>query len=372
MENGGICFFGGANTAEGFCGYLADSYEPSDDWQVYIIKAGAGTGKSTFMRRILQRVSEVYPQEESERLYCSSDPESLDGVRFPAARVAIFDGTAPHVLEPRYWGSCERIVDLGRCADASVWREQAAKMREYTDTCGSLHRRCCRFLRAAAAVREDSRLLASAFVDDDKIRRAAARIAAKELPARGQIWRETRRFVSAVTPQGVVTWYSTVWQLCPRLYAIEDEYGAVSAVFMPYMRRLIRQAGYAAVVGTCPLAPNEQVEHLLIPEIGVGFTVSAGWHKADFPVYRRLHAARFTDEESLRAHRNRLNFNRRMVRELVGEAVSASAEAKEWHDRLEACSVRAMDFAAADEMCERVCGEILQKMAARGGAPDKI
>ena len=61
---------------------------------------------------------------ETVYIHCSGDPESLDGVIAPAIRTAIVDGTAPHVLEPRYALAHERYVDLslrGRCATLTLF-----------------------------------------------------------------------------------------------------------------------------------------------------------------------------------------------------------------------------------------------------------
>ena len=36
-----------------------------------------------------------------EFMHCSSDNNSLDGVVIPAINVALLDGTAPHVVDPK-------------------------------------------------------------------------------------------------------------------------------------------------------------------------------------------------------------------------------------------------------------------------------
>lgn len=47
-----------------------------------------------------------------------------------------------------------------------------------------------------------------------------------------QSGRETRRFLSALTPEGMVCFTETLQTLCPRLYAIEDDHGAASSLLM--------------------------------------------------------------------------------------------------------------------------------------------
>jgi len=86
-------FFLGANAASGFVSHFEELYDPEGGWKCYIIKGGPGTGKSSMMRRIVERT----PGLEHEMIHCSSDPESLDGVIFPEKKICIADGTAPHV-----------------------------------------------------------------------------------------------------------------------------------------------------------------------------------------------------------------------------------------------------------------------------------
>ena len=341
-----IRFFMGANTPGGFVGYLDDLYDPADGWRAYLIKSGPGTGKSSLMRRVLEQMANR--GLEAEAIFCSSDPDSLDGVRIPALKACIVDATAPHVIEPKYWGAVEQIVNLSACMDARRLHESAPQIMEATAACSALHARCRKFLGAAASLLGDSCRIAASYTDPEKILRSAARIAAREFGGRAaQPGKETRRFLSAVTPQGLLTFHGTLQALCPRIYSLEDEHGASSRLLLEELRRRALEAGLDVISCACPLSPSDKLEHLLVPSIGVGFTTSNPWHKADFPVFRRIHAARFTDTEGLRSRRQILSFNRRAARELLNEAVSIAAEAKRVHDTMEQFHIAAMDWEGA-------------------------
>ncbi len=362
MQQPEACFFLGANTPTGFAGYMAESYQPEDGWRVFIIKGGAGCGKSTFMRRVWEQVCELHPETQAEFLFCSSDPRSLDGVRFPELKVALYDGTAPHVLEPRYWGACEVVVDLCNCADNEQLFRHADAIRAATDACAEQHRRCRQYLEAVHTLLESSRRLADRCTDHEKVQRTAKRLAARECLPTGRKGTEDRRFLSAVTPEGITVFYSTLQALCPRVYVIEDEYGAAGAHLLQELRHLALESGQHVITCACPLAPSDKIEHLLFPAQGVGFTLSNPWHCADFPVYRRIHASRFTDEDTLHQKRQRLAFNRRAARELLAEAVACAAEAKAIHDEMETYSIGATDFAAVDQRRAQVVAQILEKL----------
>ena len=104
-------FFLGALAPSGFRGWFrAAADEPHQT--PWLIKAGPGCGKSTLMRRLLAAAPPAPAGGWNERLHCSSDPGSLDGVRLPGARALFLDATAPHTLDSKYPGAAERVVCL--------------------------------------------------------------------------------------------------------------------------------------------------------------------------------------------------------------------------------------------------------------------
>ena len=91
-------FFLGANSPKGFVSLFEQLDPQNGPWHTFIIKGGPGTGKSSFLKRIAAYFGPQCPNMEV--IPCSSDPDSLDAVILPEYRVALADGTAPHVLEP--------------------------------------------------------------------------------------------------------------------------------------------------------------------------------------------------------------------------------------------------------------------------------
>ena len=343
-----IKYFLGANTAVGFVGYAEETYDADDGWRMYLIKSGPGTGKSSLMRKLYERMMAL--GVEGEVFSCSSDPSSLDGVRFPSLKMGMLDATAPHVTEPQFWGAVEQIVPLSVCMDEEKLHGEAEKIVLLTRQNRALHARVRQYIHAASAMLRENRRIAEAAVDVDKVRRLAARTARQEFGTADGDGRVTHRFLSAVTPQGVLTEYGTLQALCPRIYSIEDEDGAASRLFLEELLRHALATGADAVVCPCPLSPHDGAEHLLFPSLGVGFTTSNEAHKVDFPVYRRIHATRFTEAEAMSARRQRMSFNRRAARELLEQASATAAEAKAVHDAMEAYSIAAMDWAHAEAM----------------------
>lgn len=89
-------FFLGCPTSGGFVSLFDRLTEEHSPYKTYIIKGGPGCGKSTLMRLTAKKLSERgYPVE---LIHCASDPDSLDGVICRNRRIAVVDGTSPHVV----------------------------------------------------------------------------------------------------------------------------------------------------------------------------------------------------------------------------------------------------------------------------------
>ena len=91
-------FFAGANSGAGFQNLFREILDVEDAYDFMILKGGPGVGKNTFMREIGRTMEQA--GTAVEYLWCSGDPDSLDGVVLPELRCAVVDGTAPHGTAP--------------------------------------------------------------------------------------------------------------------------------------------------------------------------------------------------------------------------------------------------------------------------------
>lgn len=108
-------YFVASNSSEGFCSYYENAFNIENFTRIYAIKGGSGTGKATFMRTVARKAEE---RGFSVRyIYCSSDAESLDGIIIKEMKLALLDGTAPHIYEPHLIGAVDSIIDLGAFLD---------------------------------------------------------------------------------------------------------------------------------------------------------------------------------------------------------------------------------------------------------------
>ena len=91
-------FFAGANSGDGFQNLFSEIVDLEDTYDLMVLKGGPGVGKATFMREIGRSMEEA--GTPVEYLWCSGDPDSLDGVVLPELRCAVVDGTSPHGTAP--------------------------------------------------------------------------------------------------------------------------------------------------------------------------------------------------------------------------------------------------------------------------------
>ncbi|WP_174614295.1 hypothetical protein [Virgibacillus ihumii] len=98
--------FFGTNTPDGIVNEVPHLIK--DIKNVDYIKGRAGTGKSTFMKKIAKACANH--GFDTEVYHCSFDPNSLDMVLVRDLEFCIFDSTDPHEFFPNREG--ERIVDL--------------------------------------------------------------------------------------------------------------------------------------------------------------------------------------------------------------------------------------------------------------------
>ena len=223
-----ISSFMGANSPIGFCSFFEEIYNPYKNHHPYIIKGGPGTGKSTLMKKVARKAEEM--GYETELIYCSSDPDSLDGIIVKDLNISVIDGTSPHTLEPKFPGAVENIINTGDFWDKKKLSQKSDVIRSLTLENSMHHFRSARYLSAAGAINDENIRLASSFIKEEKVNSFAVRFVSREMPAKRKkaAGKRIRRFISGITPRGVVFLDSTVRAQAVRIIGIKDNYSAVS------------------------------------------------------------------------------------------------------------------------------------------------
>ena len=259
-------FFLGSCTPRGFSTFASELAEECG--AVDYIKGGSGCGKSTFLRRIADEAAarglEVW------RFLCSSDPQSLDAVVLPSLGRGWVDATAPHVLEPTLCAGREGYVDFGAFYDrAGIARVEPELRRRKREN-------AAQYPLVTACLAAADRLLdpARAMWEEPRCRRdleeLAGCLALTALRPSGRQGRVRRRFLSAVTPEGLSFCTETAAAVCGRVYVLEDSYGLAPALLQRVLEQAL-QLGQTCLVCYTPLQPDGAPAHLLVPGAGAAF-----------------------------------------------------------------------------------------------------
>lgn len=339
--------FLGANTPNGFHSLFGQLYNPYKDSRMYIIKGGPGTGKSSFMKKVAKAASSL--ALDTEQIFCSSDPDSLDGVIVPQLGLCIADGTAPHVIEPVFPGASENIINLGEFWNREKLFEKADSIRSVAIENSLYHRRSTRYLCAAGEISDDIRKTVRSCIDTEKAESFAVRFCMREAPKKkgAEPGKIRLRFLSAISPQGQVFFDSTVNSLASRVIGLADEYGAVSGILCERIAQTASKNGYDVIACPCPMNPTE-FEHIILPELSLALLTVKSCHRICVQFDRLIHARRFLTSDVLQSRKNRLHFGRKAVDELTEESIALLKKAKTTHDRLESYYIDAMDFDGLD------------------------
>ena len=346
-------FFLGANSGEGFQNLFSQITDLEDTYDLMVLKGGPGVGKNTFMREIGRAMEAA--GTPVEYLWCSGDPDSLDGVVLPDLRCAVVDGTSPHVVEPRYPAAVDRYVDLGRFYDLTAAKAAAGEVKTHTHAYQAAYVRAYRNLKAARQVELDAFAAVRRGFDADRARRRVEGILSRELRQKGeQNGRTVRRFLGSVTWQGYVWRFDSVDALCSRVYEFADSAELAGELFTQ-IRARAAERGWDTIACCAPEEP-ERIEHLLIPGLGLGFITSRPGMEYGRRPYRRVRLDAMAEQREGRA---RLRFQTRMAALLREEGIAALREAKASHDALEAVYNPYVDFDGVRTLAALEAGRLL-------------
>ena len=345
-------FFVGANSGEGFQNLFHEIADLENTYDFMVLKGGPGVGKNTFMREIGRAMEQA--GTPVEYLWCSGDPDSLDGVVLPELRCAVADGTSPHVIEPRFPAAVDRYVDLGCFYDITAAKADAGAVKSYTRAYKAAYVRAYHSLKAARQVELDAVAAVRQTFDAERADRRVRGIIQRELREKGgESGRTVRRFLGSVTHKGSVWRFDSVDALCPKLYEFADSW-ELAGEGLARLHAAAAAGGWDTVVCPSPEDLN-RIEHLLIPGLGLAFVTSRPGMDYGKKPYRRIRLDAMTETGG----KTRLRFQARMASLLREEAVAALKEAKANHDKLEAVYNPYVDFDGVRELAAIETGRLL-------------
>jgi len=344
------CCFLRTNTAQGGVTQLAQ-LAANGEHRVLYIKGGHGAAAAALLAALDELAKEKGTPAES--FWDAPGRERRCAVVLPTRNLVVVDAEAPWSLEPKLPGAGEELLSLDGCRDNATLREQRDELQQLTTQWQAQLARVAQFMKAARAIKHDMTHVASETLNLSKIERYASRFAQKHFAApNGKVGLEQRRFLTAVTGKGLLLRSSVLAETCSQAVILDDENGVAAPLLWELVRSYALGNGVDCISCPCLLDPAAAPEHLIFPQLGLACITSNLRHPIKLENAQHITAARFIEKSALHAHKNRLRFCRRAMRELLAEAYEAQAAADGFRAELDAIYADALIPGAVVEIAK--------------------
>lgn len=349
-------FFLGSNSGGGFHSFYKELIDTKEAEAVYILKGGPGSGKSSLMRRVGKCAEEK--GLPVERIFCSSDPDSLDAVILPTLKKAVVDGTAPHITEPDFPLAVEQYINLGQFADIEEIKKKKREIIETKEKYSSSFKDIYRTLACAEKIDDELFDIALGAYGVEYLKKRARGIISREIKKNGSGASFRRRFCDAISPKGLYSLLQNSDETAERIYIIDDSYG-LSHFILSQIKEACLTSEYSCTACFSPLKPTQML-HLLIPELSLAFLTSSRDVPLDFEYHRKIRLDSKTEGALDAETRAKVRKLRRLRKSFITDASQALLSAKLVHDELENLYNPHIDFDALYTFADGLCREIFE------------
>ena len=179
---------------------------------------------------------------------CSQDAASYDGVIVPKLGLALFDGTPPHILEPRFPGVVEHIINLGDYLNKKKLRLSKQEIIETLNEVSMLFERAFRYLREARVIHDDWEACYFQALNLGFLNCVAGELSYEMFhgtntsPVPGK---PTHLFAGAITPAGPIHHLQTVVGHVQRRYLLKGEPGTGKSTIIKKMADIALIHGFS-------------------------------------------------------------------------------------------------------------------------------
>lgn len=351
-----IQYFLGAYCAEGYHSLFGQLLPSASATAIYLLKGGGGGGTSAVLRQLEAEATARHIP--CEQILSVEDPEIMEGLLFPTLQIGIVDATSPHVLEPQYVGVVDRYVNLGQCYRYEGLQEVREKVVTWSNAYKQGMARLCPCLTATGEISDTLHQIVHTEKLQQRLSKRATGILNREVRKKGveEKGRVIPRFFTGYTSRGRVTLFHSGVLQCERIYQLWDSYGIAHGFLLPLLTGAVER-GYTVVAGLNPLAP-QQIEHVLIPELSLGFLTSTPSFPMEEGYFRKIRLETMIDGGLLKENRPRLRMYRKMYQALTEEAVRILEDNQKIHATVEALYQPYVDFEKVSQMTAQLGKEI--------------
>lgn len=351
-------YYAGGNTARGFHSLYESNLKGLN--RLFILKGGPGTGKSSLMKKIGEKwVNKGY---DIEYIHCSSDNNSIDGIIIRSLGVGIVDGTAPHVIEPKYPGVVEEYVNLGSAWDSEELANHKEEIVKINKEMSEAFQTAYLTFNEALKIHDEWEEIYIENMDFSEADKLTAELT-KTFYGNIKLNKTAdvrHRFFGAATPIGAVDFIQNLTEDIDKRYFIKGRPGSGKSTMLKKLGSIAEQRGFDVEIYHCGFDPNS-LDMVLVQELGIAIFDSTAPHE-HFPdrendeivdMYARTIKPGTDEKYEAEIAEITTRYSSKMK-----EATSYLAKAKRLHDQLEKFYIRTMDFSKVDAIQAKIETEI--------------
>lgn len=342
-------YFLGSNTPDGFVGYYNQVNKGGN--RLFILKGGSGVGKHTFMKK-----TAGYFEDKGynvEYCHCSNDVNSLDGIVIPALAVAMIDGTAPHMVDPVLPAAFDEIIDLGKYIDVKEAAQHKDEINTLISKKKSLYSRAYSYLKAAKIIHDDTDALIKGCIEQEKYNHILMSLPKSLVYAKeNQSGTVKHIFASAYTSSGYVDYIGTLVKDV-RTVALKGYY---------CLNRDIMQAIYEYArlknmnMTVChSITDPQKIDHLLLEDVNI---ISLDEHNKLCDTDEIINLKDVVNKDKILDANEDITWNNNHFDEMIEKATDVMSRCGQYHSKLEAKYIPAMDFEGVNREQEIVVNKI--------------
>ncbi|MEG6523297.1 PRK06851 family protein [Desulfotomaculum sp. 1211_IL3151] len=362
--------FPGGNTSRGFFSYYDYLIKP-DATRILVLKGGPGVGKSTFMRYIgEQMLDKGY---DVEYHCCSSDNGSLDGVCIPSIGVALLDGTAPHVVDPKNPGAVDEVINLGEYWNEANIRKNKDLIIKANTRVGRLFKIAYHQLNEAKAIKDELDSYYAEAINMGGVNGMIHSIAEdilEDLVKEKKMQFEKEAFArhlfgTAITPKGQDHYLETILDGIKKLYFITGDAHTIGSQVVGTIAQAMHMHGLNTEVYHCAFEPTA-VDLVVVPELKIAVLKDIPGIDLKLQGIPGLKKVKIKDlnqhlkQDVLVAYEREIKCANERLHSAIGRAISYIAAAKAEHDVLEQFYIPTMDFDAISAKRDETLARILK------------
>lgn len=358
LHSGNKHVFPGSNTPVGFYSYYNNIMPQENANKIFIIKGAPGTGKSSFMKKVANYfINKDIPIEYH---HCSADPNSLDGIVIIPAKVAIIDGTFPHVLDPQTPGAIDEIINFAPFWDEAAIRANKTAILETNKQRKILFAKAYLYLGAGKQVYDAYAKTQKSSLDQEAFSQLEENILQtifKTIKPTSMEAKARHLFGTAITPDGFADYLSTIIGSTQKVYKIIDSPGASAQHLMNLIMKKTLDFGLSPQCYCSPIT-YEKIEDIVIPDLDIAITVSNSYHHTDVETTQVFDLTSCFIPDQLTPLESELKTDQELINQLFSRGIETLSFAKAQHDILESYYIPHVRFDEIQPVLENVIAQI--------------